>query len=69
MQTDNNQGKVVSLFGRAKEAPAKAEKNEETQEDYDFEAIMKRNADNRNRLSKDRKKANRGVVRSYRLKH
>lgn len=36
---------------------------------YDFEAIMKRNAENDKRLKSDREKNNRGVTRSYRLKH
>ncbi|NRA66328.1 MAG: hypothetical protein HRU19_17715 [Pseudobacteriovorax sp.] len=68
MQTENNENKVVSLFDRSetKEKPAKKQADSEG---YDFEAIMKQNAENKGRLGRDRKKSNRGVIRSYRLKH
>ena len=69
MQTENNEGKVVSLFGRTEKSAAKSTEVKSEDQDFDFETIMKQNASNRNRQDKDRKKANRGVVRSYRLKH
>ena len=69
MQTENNEGKVVSLFGQSEDRPTKAKSAKTAEEDFDFDAIMKKNADKSSRLNKDRKKANRGVVRSYRLKH
>ena len=53
MQTDNPENKVVSLFDRAKsEDKPKAEMKNEGEEGYDFETIMKRNAENKGRQSK-----------------
>ena len=37
-------------------------------EKFDFEEIMKKNEENEKRKKEDRKKANKGVKRSYRLK-
>ena len=56
---------VVSLFDRkrTKKPTKKAE------EEFDFETIMKKNSESKNKLSNDRKKANKGVIRSYRLKN
>ena len=56
--------KVVNLFDRKVE-----EKKEETEEEtMSFEEIMRRNAENKERMRKERAKANKGVIRSYRLK-
>lgn len=41
----------------------KAEKSE-----VSFDELMRRNEENRLRMKKDREKANKGVIRSYRLK-
>jgi hypothetical protein len=37
--------------------------------DFDWASIMKRNSENANRSQDERDKANKGVIRSYRLKH
>jgi hypothetical protein len=56
--------KVINLFDREVE-----EKKEETEEEtMSFEEIMRKNAENKERMRKERAKANKGVVRSYRLK-
>ena len=61
MTTEDN-GKVISLVDRPpKEAP------EETEE-VSFEEVIKKNAEKQRRIREDRAKANRGVIRSYRLK-
>ena len=56
---------VVSLFGR--KPKKKVEKK--IDKEFDFEAIMKKNSESKDRLSTDRKKANKGVIRSHRLKN
>ncbi len=69
MESEN---KVISLADRAKgvstneatETPAPA-----APQDFDWGAIMKKNNDNGGRLQSERSKANKGVIRSYRLKH
>jgi hypothetical protein len=37
-------------------------------EELSFEEVVKRNKENAERMKKDREKANKGVIRSYRLK-
>ena len=68
MQSENENNKVVSMFGR-KENEEPAVKTKKETESFDFEAIMKKNAENSGRQAKERSKSNRGVIRSYRLKH
>ena len=43
-------------------------KPKKEKEEVDFEEIMRKNADNKERLKKDREKANNSVKRSYRLR-
>ncbi len=69
MQTDNNEDKVVSIFDRPRTTSEKSKTEKTENEDFDFETIMKKNAENKFRLNRDRAKSNRGVIRSYRLKH
>jgi hypothetical protein len=38
-------------------------------EELSFEEVVKRNKENAERMKKEREKANKGVIRSYRLKH
>jgi hypothetical protein len=66
MQTNDQSQKVVSIFDRKKDS---TQKNAKESESYDFENTMKRNAENNARMKKERSKSNRGVIRSYRLKH
>lgn len=37
-------------------------------EELSFEQVVKRNKENAERMKKEREKANKGVIRSYRLK-
>ena len=62
MSTEN----VVSLFGNNKK---KKEEKKTSSEEFDFETIMKKNSESKSRMSADRKKSNKGVIRSYRLKN
>ena len=57
--------KVVNIF-EAKSKKKVKEENEE-QEEFSFEEIMERNKRNKERLDKERSKANRSVKRSHRL--
>lgn len=59
--------KVVSLADRKnkKESEPKAEAQTETS----FEETIRKNKETAERMKKDREKANKGVIRSYRLKH
>lgn len=72
MQTENHkeESKVVSLFDKARESSASKEiEAKKAEEDFDFETIVRRNMENKARMNKERSKANRGVIRSYRLKN
>ena len=62
MSTKNNY-KVINLADR----PAKKEE-EENQEELSFEEVIKKNAENQKRMKEERAKANKRVVRTYRLK-
>lgn len=64
--------KVISLAERAKGNSAAQPAETVTPvapQDFDWSTIMKKNSENGNRLQGDRAKANKGVIRSYRLKH
>ena len=72
MQTENDKNNVVSIF--AARQKAEATKNDQKQnsdgslEDL-FEDIIRRNLQNSDRQKKDRNKANKSVLRSYRIKN
>ena len=73
-QKSNN---VVSLFAnRQKNEAQKAEGSDEASTESEtnpkgesFEDVMTRNARNKERIEKERNAANKGVLRSYRIKH
>ncbi len=71
MQTENGQdNKVVSIFNRTPNKSATTTQTEQKQEqNFSWEEIQRRNEENRQRMKKEREKANKGVIRSYRLKH
>jgi hypothetical protein len=73
MQTGNEKdSKVVSLADRTSQSTKEgASATSQAKEDanFDWDTVMKRNADNASRMKNDRNKANKGVIRSYRLKH
>lgn len=56
--------KVVSIFSKKKDT----ENVSESKELETFEEVIKRNKETAERMKKDREKANKGVIRSYRLK-
>jgi hypothetical protein len=56
--------KIINIFDREREPK---EKTESGDEELSFEEIMKRNAENKARLERERKKDNSKVKRSYRL--
>jgi len=60
MSEDN----VTSLFGRK----PKKKKEEKKEEEMSFAEIVKKNAETKERERLERIKANKGVIRSYRLK-
>jgi len=69
MQTGNGQdNKVVSIADRSQKTATNAQSNE-PQENFSWEEIQRRNEENRARMKTEREKANKGVIRSYRLKH
>jgi hypothetical protein len=72
MQTENGQdNKVVSIFNRTPKAATTTQTATEQKQETSFswEEIQRRNEENRQRMKKEREKANKGVIRSYRLKH
>ncbi|MES2745894.1 MAG: hypothetical protein V4655_10735 [Bdellovibrionota bacterium] len=69
METES---KVISLADRAKGNSASDPSQEVTPvapQDFDWGTILKKNSENGSRQMTDREKANKGVIRSYRLKH
>lgn len=62
--------KVVSLFARKEQsnAPQNASPKKEEAE-LSFDEVMRRNNQNEERLRKERERANKGVLRSYRIKN
>lgn len=69
MQTENGQdNKVVSIANRTPKT-ATTQETEQKQESFSWEDVQRRNEENRLRMKKEREKANKGVIRSYRLKH
>ncbi len=73
MQAGNERdSKVVSIFERNEEKKKANENSSEEDvaaEDFTWSDVMKRNAENASRLKRERDKSNKGVIRSYRLKH
>lgn len=61
--------KVVSLFSRKSAAPQVDKSNPEVGAEELFNSIMQKNEENRKRLAADRLKANKGVLRSYKIKN
>lgn len=57
-------GPAVSTEDADSKQPAKAKDNGAS-----FSEIMKRNAENKDRMKKERLKANQKVIRTHRLKH
>jgi len=57
--------KVINLFDSKKE---NEEEVEEKSSESLFAEIMQRNEDNRKRMMQERLRANKGVLRSYRMK-
>jgi hypothetical protein len=69
-QTTEPTSKVVSLFkAREQKAAVDAEATSEAKPGESFEDVMRRNAENRERLRKERSKANQSVLRSYKIKN
>ncbi|MBC7660862.1 MAG: hypothetical protein H7249_14285 [Chitinophagaceae bacterium] len=68
-----NETKVISLKDRANKgasaAPEQMIPNAPAPADFDWGSIMKRNSENGSRQMTDREKANKGVIRSHRLKN
>lgn len=60
---------VVSIFSKTKKV-SKENKDTKAEADKDlsFEEIMQRHEENKKRMEEERKKANKSVIRSYRLK-
>lgn len=79
MQTENerDETKVISIADRNQKrsetttipevTPAAPSPNKA--EEFDWSSIVKRNNENSSRMQQDRSKSNKGVIRSYRLKH
>lgn len=69
-----SQDNVVSLFAARENAKkgVKATQNVEASqkdEDLSFEEIIRRNKETADRMKRDRKKSNKSVLRSYRIKN
>lgn len=61
MSDETDDDKVVDIFSK----PAKPQKTSE--DGMSFDEVVKKNAETKERLRKERLKANKGVIRSYRL--
>ena len=58
---------VVSLFGANRETK-RDDRASEAESTEDFREVMRRNQENKDRLNKERLKANKSVLRNYRIK-
>lgn len=69
METPRSTDNVVSIFAKKDEETSKEKKKPVTEQDaYEiFLEAMKKNKTNVDRLRKERNKANKGVLRSYRI--
>lgn len=72
--TKSTDGKVVSLFDakKASDSASQVSTNAQDQKptsELSFEEVMRRNAENHERLQKERLKANSSVLKSYRIKN
>ena len=75
-QEQTRSDNVVSLFERSREIKENKENKEIEEENVSeeksavesFNDIMRRNAENKARMAKERSKSNKGVIRSHRLK-
>ncbi|MEY4630443.1 MAG: hypothetical protein RIQ81_563 [Pseudomonadota bacterium] len=67
--TDPNKDKVVSIFSARKsvDEPAKSAAPKASTGES-FADIMRRNAENLDRMRRERLQANKGVIKSYKLK-
>ena len=61
------ENKVISLFEKAKEARDSVSASDAELEKFSFEDTVKRNQENIDRLKKERVKANKNLVRNFRL--
>lgn len=65
---NKQQDKVVSIFAaRRKQEPVTSNKAD-SEANASFEDIMRRNAENLDRIRRERLQSNKGVLKSYRLK-
>lgn len=69
MEGQNTENNVISLF--AARASKEEKKNETSRKNMDslFLEAMRRNAENNQKLKQDRLKANKSVLKSYRIKN
>ena len=65
----NQDEKVVNLFAKRQPAAEKSEDKDEAAESAKFLDSMRKNAENADRLRRERLKANHSVLKSYRIKN
>ena len=68
-QTTESTSKVVSLFKAREQKVAAETAVTEAKPGESFEDVMRRNAENLERMRKERSKANQSVLRSYKIKN
>lgn len=64
----SHQDKVVSIFGARHKAEAAASSQSTAAEEPSFDDVMRKNAENLDRIRRERLQANKGVLKSYRIK-
>lgn len=66
----NKKDEPATETDQSQDGAEKAEtKKEEVDSTEAFKEVLRKNEENRQRMKKEREKANKGVIRSYRLKH
>jgi hypothetical protein len=68
---ESNKDKVVSIFSARQKADSQTpdkSSDAETQSGLSFEEVMRKNAENLDRMRRERLQANKGVLKSYRIK-
>lgn len=65
---DSNKDKVVSIFSARQKAEALVNNQSASSEAPSFDDVMRKNAENLDRIRRERLQANKGVLKSYKIK-
>jgi hypothetical protein len=65
---DSKQEKVVSIFSARQKSESAIDSKSSPKEELSFSDVMRKNAENLDRMRRERLQSNKGVLKSYRIK-